>query len=445
MFQFTPEITLTQPWSKRYELLRLSLYALFFLGALAFAFRVFFPSRTFLFLFTGPDQNRSSIVNMRDGQDTAINNGAIKNGPLQFDVFWDEGSTVATVTFFPQSNSAPLDHSLVSVRKTYKAFIYPLSNQAAPLPEGTLLKNNQAFFIVSDGRLRKFLSSTLAESMGFNLNTFAEATDQELLLNEAGENITSATAYPNGTVFVIEGRYYRLDNQTLHQFISDKVFLASYQSAQAVPRPTSFLTQYPLSKEQFGFPSGTLLSFGISAFVVVDDQIRPFNNPRTFLAFGYDWSDIVPASEDEIGLLERAKTFDVNQPHPNGTVFASKENGTYYLILNGERREIQGAIARAVYVKHNPIIVSEESLKIKSICELSARGIFSPRYECQLPIEILNALPGNNYQFEVAVPNGAALNSTSVVFSRAINKENLKLSLLNIKAKILLNYHYAAQ
>jgi len=63
--------------------------------------------------------------------------------------------------------------------------------------DGTLLKNSDDYYLVSDGKLRKFKDGHMLSVLGFSSDSFQEITTNELDYNEQGDNISDIANYPN--------------------------------------------------------------------------------------------------------------------------------------------------------------------------------------------------------------------------------------------------------
>ena len=436
-FDFTKNIELEPRWQKRYLYLRLGLYLIFIAAGIYMTYVLLFPSQIFAFDFSDPTSNNNTISNVSENANL-----------LTFDVFSAENFSSAGVTLYPDTKTNPIDfrQDVIDVRKTYKAFSYPLSVQPASFPEGSLLQNGGNYFIISDGTLRKFSSFAVAQALGYTSRSFTDVTADELAYNQKGANIITSATYPDGALFLIAGNYYQLQNSnTLVPFLSTDAFKSHYVRYQAITKDGSFLSKYQVSQNQIGFADGTLLSFGGTVFIVSDNTIQAFDNPTTFVALGYDWNDIKPASEDEISFYQYQHTplFTMSEAHPDGTIFST--DGKYYLIEKGQKEEINGADILKIYTRASaPIAIGNDSLKFQSVCS-PQKGLwpFSSTYQCNLSIDNLATLPGNDYQFEVKGTVGNSLEKIKVNFKREINRSNLRGSLSNIWHNILSNFGHA--
>lgn len=433
-FDLTKNIELEAPWQKRYGIARLILLAVFIIAGIYFFYRVFFPTRDYFVNFSNPGDKENNLDIGGAQPDKIVLNAY---SPEKF----------SDIKIWVSSKKGSLDSSgnIVMIRKTYQSFAYPQALAPASFPEGSLEKNNSYYYIVSDGKLRRFQSLAVAEFMGYKKDSFEEATAEELNFNERGNNIISTENLPDGSLFLADETYYQMKNQMLHPFVSEKAYLSRYEKNQVLEKKKGFLKNYAISEDVIGFADGTLLSFDIGVFVVVSGKVVPFNNPEAFLSFGYKWEDIISANEEEIGLYERDRLFSIGRPHPDGTVFFAEDSGKYYLINGGQKYEIKGAEILRKYLKKNPVTVQEKSLEFQNYCQLKSIVWPLNSSACQASIKNLEAIFGNNYQLEMQKSSESSFADTRVKFFRNLNWENMRDVLAEIKRKLLINYGYPVE
>lgn len=431
-FDLTKNIQLEPPCQKIYFWARIAAYALFLGGIFGLAHLVLFPSQSFSYDASAANPRINTIYSVSSDK------------AASFDIFSAENFSNARIKIIFEASLPKNQQERLSVSRTYEAFTYPQAGTLAGFPEGCLVKNSGRYFLVSDGMLRKFSSFKLAEALGYDEESFFEASQEELNYNPKGSDISDSRNYPDGALLAADGTYYQVADQNLKPFVSEKAYLTHYGKAQAVSASKDFISNYAVSNEQIGFASGTLLSFDNAIFVVSGNNIFAIDNPATFISLGYDWDSVIPASGDEIGIYERTnQLFTISQPHPDGTIFFDKDSGKYYLIANGSKQEIRGSAVIKAYLNRSPIAASGRSLMDEQSCELKKTAGSDNSYECSVPVIKLINLSGNAYEFKISgMPAGNVL-KIDAVFSREINWSNMRDSLSSIKNKILLNYGYA--
>jgi len=222
--------------------------------------------------------------------------------------------------------------------------------------------------------------------------------------------------------------------------VSEKAFLTQYNAKQAIEKDKDFLDNYEVSEELIGFADGTLISYGISAFIVSRGKIHPINNTVTFESMGFGWENVIPVDGEEIGIYEKTKLFDIDQPHPDGTIFADQETGRTYLIENGTRRIFATRKVIDSYLQKDPILADEKGLQKEELCIMRKNFGFAKKYSCTLQLDGVSDFHGNDYQFKLASDSDVQFSEIKVIFKKNFNSKNLRFSLGDIKNKIKLNY-----
>ncbi|MFZ2976098.1 MAG: hypothetical protein WA055_05735 [Candidatus Moraniibacteriota bacterium] len=435
MFNPTKNIALEPTWQKIYYVGRILVFICFFLIILYFTKNTFFPSEKFALNF-----NNQKIEESLLGFEDASSSEKI------FSAYSKDNFSFANFKITAQKNQPDLTNEEVLLRKTYSAFAYPLSDQLAIFPDRTLLQNNNDFFLVSNGKMRKFSSLKILEALGYSQDNFQKITDEEISYMEKGEEITETENYPDNSLFLIDGTYFELLTGVLRPFVSERAFLSYCEKNQALLKDNNFLKKYSVDQDHpIGFSNGTLLSFDIGVFLVEEGKVVPFNNPETFLALGYNWDDIIPANEEEIGLYQRDKVFSISRPHPSGTIFQDQDSGKYYLILGKEKKEIRGENIQRIYLKRKPVLANEKSLDFNISCKLEKKLWPLNSYGCQMPTATLEKITGKDYQFKLATDSSVDISKVNIIFSREINWLNMRDIFSDIKQRLLGSYGYGEE
>lgn len=260
------------------------------------------------------------------------------------------------------------------------------------------------------------------------------------MLNEAGETIEFSSKYPNGTLFKINDEYYQVAGNILYKFISEKAFLTKYNPSQTIEKNEDFLNNFTIAEDFLGFADGALVSYGASVYAVNQGKVFPFADALTFQSMGYSWNDVIAIGADEIGFYKKGALLTISSRHPDGTIFFDEQTKKYFSVQNGAKNELAGPNIQKSYLRHSPVLASENGAKIKNDCQLKKKFGFSEKYACRIEIGNMQNLPGNDYQFELAVENESAIKEIKITFKQNINMGNLRLTLSDIKNKILLRY-----
>lgn len=440
MFDLTKEIELSPNSQKIYLSLRIFAYLLFASAGAYIFFAIFFPIRNFNFSFRTAGALKNTVLSPRDNNGKPLEKGLLpKDSFLRFDTPLDGDYAKINVTFFLEKKPPVMESGTVTVRKSFQSFFYP-EGKPMDFKEGSLVKHSGDYFIVSGGKFRKFSSTELLRAMSYNPNSFIEITAEELALNEMGDEIEISSKYPNSTLFKIDDGYYQVAGNTLYKFVSEKAFLTKYDTGQTIEKNEDFLKDFTLAENFFGFADGTLLSYGQSAYIVSQGKILPIAYEYDFRSMGYNWNDVIAANAEEIGVYKKGALFTLSSLHPDGTIFSDPETGKYFYLQNGKKRELRGAAIQKSYLRRTPILAEEKALTIKKDCELEKKISLSEKYSCQIPIKDMQALLGNDYQFELAADDEIQIKEIKITFEQNTTWSNLRLAASEIKNKILLNY-----
>ena len=223
MLNFTKNIILEPTWQKIYSVGRVLILLGFLSSTLYFLKNTFFPLEKFVLNL----KNQKVAENLLGYEDVSLSEKI-------FSAYSKDNFSLANFRITTAKNQPDLTSKTISLRKTYSAFAYPLSEKKAIFPDRTLLKNSDQFFLVSNGKLRKFSSRKIFESLGYLENNFQEATNEEIGSMEKGEEIIETQNYPDNSLFLINDTYYEFFNNTLRPFASVKTFLSHCEKNQAI-------------------------------------------------------------------------------------------------------------------------------------------------------------------------------------------------------------------
>lgn len=440
MIDLTKEIKLEGKWKKRYQLSRLAVFLIFFSVGIYVLYRILFPSANFVFSFNTPNSSKNTIYMPRNSSGLPYQNGNInKDEKIKFDTGVVGNFSNSKITLILNRSGSEKITGQIIAKKSFQAFFYP-SGDPMPFKDGALLKSGLDFYIVSAGKLRKFDSENVVSKLGYSRKAFLDVLPEELTLNKSGYGISNTEQYPQDTVFKIGDDYFQQKDGFLSAFVSEKAFLTKYPSEYAIEKENAYLNDKSVSEDYIGFEDGTLLSFDGSVYVVSQNKAFPIYDPTTFTSMGFVWNEIIAANSEEIGIYDKQKIFTVNQPHPDGTVFKSIESGKYFYIKDKQKRELTTPNVLKTYSKLTPVMASEKSLESYQFCDI--RPIFSLMgiYSCDISLEKIGQLPGNDFQFEATVNSDIEANTLSVNFHQVINPLNMKTSLSLLKKRVLENY-----
>ncbi len=438
-FDLTKEIKLDEKNYSRYRRLQAFFYAFCFAATLYVAYFVFFPTQTFNFSFTMLTSNKGNALNPRDALGVPITDGKFSVGRKDyFDASLVGSFSNIKLSFTPKNNSLSPENSHIDLRKSYRAFLYP-EGQSIGFKDGTLLKNNNTFYVISDGKLRKFGSPAIITALGFPEDAFISASDVDLRYNPLGEEITDTKNYPADSLFKINEAYYLLDaTGMLEKFISTGAFHSQYAENLAISKPADFLKNYPLAENPIGFADGSIISYGSSAYIVSKNKIYPIGDPDIFTNQGYNWNDVITISGDEFSLYAKEKLFTLTSIHPDGTIFFTPDSNKWYQIENGGKHELPTDTIAHSWLKKNPITVLGKSLEVLGGCDLK-KELFG-NYSCLIPLDDTQDSAGKYYEFTFAPKNNLKIDNLNLLYEKNMTMQNLKLAVRSMILRIKAHY-----
>lgn len=445
-FDFTQEILLEKKHYKIYRFFQGFLYLAAFVFGLYLIFSLLFPTGYFTFSFVNFNSTKNTLADPRNENGETLERGKIKaDETMVADASIAGNYSKAIISFTLSKKSGKMDNGKVEVKKSYRAFLFP-EGDGIGFQDGSLLKNGDNFYIISEGKSRKFSAKggneNLAMIMGFNKDAFIEISNDDLAYNPAGDIISEKENYPENTLFKIKDDFYRLSGEKLEKFISANAFLSRFNENQAVIKDENFLQKFEVSENLLGFAEGSLIAYGESAFIVNGEEILPIGDPSIFEASGFFWNDITNVSGDEISMYLKGKIFALDSVHPNGTVFFSKDSGKFYIIMDGMKHLLSGEKAAVSWNKRAPILVSEKSLNVLDSCHFQKKS-FNLRNTsciCEIPIENMANLLGKDYEFRLSFENEIEIDRMDVSFKKTVSKADLWQSVFNLLGKIKGNY-----
>jgi hypothetical protein len=436
----TPQIILDEKQKKIYFWLRILLYTSALLVTFYLAFLLAFPTRIFSFSFLNPNSSKNTVTDLKDFRGDFINMGNFKSGEDNyFYVSFLGPFSRATVEFSLNKRLNFSNLGEISIRKGYKAFFYP-EGEKMGFKDGSLLKNNSRYFIISQGAIREFENLNSIKLLGFNPQNFWEVSEEELSANLPGAKITLKDGYPDGTLFQIQDNFYLKKDSQLQKFSSQAAFLSQYPPSWMLEKDETFLKSFVIGEEIIGFANGSLVAYGDAVSIVSGKNIFPIDNFTTFEILGYSWDDLIPAGGDEISLYEKQKLINLSSLHPAGTIFYTPDEDKYYLIQDGQKRLLPSKKIADSWLKKSPILADSQSLKVQSQCALNQQSWLFKQYLCQADISALQNLKGKDYEFRLTSQENFRANDLVMSLRKDYSWNNLNKNLREIFSSIKKNY-----
>lgn len=440
MLDFTKEIKLDAQSYKLYRKLQLALYLIIFFLLLYLSYLIIFPHKYFSFSFLNPASDKNTMdVPLIDNAPYQKKAVLLPDGLLTFNtsIIGDYSNVKIKITLDNDSSASALEN--ISIRRSYQAF---MQNEGEPIgfKEGSLLKNNSNFYIISDGKIRKFLNFQILSDFGYQAENFTEVSGDELNYNARGETIDQNNDFPNGTLFKIEENYYILENKKLKKFVSSQAYLSQYEDSKTLKKGADFLNKYTAAEELAGFSDGTLASNGESVYILSEKEFLPIDSVQTFESKGYDWANVTAIGGDELAIYKKGKLFNIKSAHPNGTIFKTVEDSAYYMIENGQKHLLPSQNITFSWTKKGFLPASQKALEIYAECFFEKSFLSAKKYSCEIPLDKFQSFLGSDYGFNLASKNKIGFESLEADYRKNINKNNLKNFLLTIFNSIKIKY-----
>lgn len=438
MLDLTKEIQLNPEFQKKYTLWRILLYFVFVLVTLFVGYRILFPIVPLDFDMNSPNANKNTLVSPHLEQTKQFPSKGIIGVDEKF-VF--NANPIgqfsnATIQFDLGKNPSAIDGSTVEIQKSFIAFFYPTGNPVG-FPDGNLLTTKDGdYYIVSDGKLRKFADTKTILELGYPKSAFVSVSPTDLAYNEKGDEITDQENHPNNTIFAIEDTYYELKDGQLFPFVSSRALSSRLDPICAIAKSVDFFAKYPSSETYLGFANGTLASSADSVYILSDGKSFPVETADTFNAMGFDWNSVIPITQDELGVYEKQKQFTHDQPHPNGVTFFDQKTNESFMIENGLKRMIPSEAIVQAYSKQKPVLTDSETLLKKTSCQLEKNFWGKNIFQCSVKLDEFSNLIGNSFRISLTFPVKTNLKSIRATFSTPLSTQSLKNSLSKIKERI---------
>ena len=364
-----------------YRKLRITLWIVLALAGTAITYRFLFPTILTSFDFRNPKSSRNQIFDPRSETGTLRTNGKLETGGTLIANTSPLGDfSRLSIGIDLEKRSESPSRIAVSVRKNYRAFLYPVGEAIADFPAAELYRANSIPYLLRDGRL--------------------------------------------------------------HPFVSEAALLSRYPADMVREVSDEFLARYPISTDFVGFRVGSLISFADGVYIVTSEtEIRPIGSAEIFLALGFDFADVVPVSEEDLGIYKRGRIFLMGAPHPDGTLFEDHESHQLYLIENGLRRPIApGRYHDFLRERMHPILAAGSNDQQLAECDAMA-GLLPRALGCDIDLEGLAGSIGPDYEVRLSMNDvDIDIASLSLAFGTRLDVANAETLAAKVKARILTRF-----
>ncbi|PID51859.1 MAG: hypothetical protein CR972_04960 [Candidatus Moraniibacteriota bacterium] len=258
MLDLTPHVKLNRKQNYVYIFLRLFLVFLFIFLIYILAKNFIFPTKTFYF----NNAVRSLANTISQPYET-------KDG-TSFHIATEGEFDQISISMTLQKNTPTLPtHTTSSIKKSYLAFLAPISTQ-------------------------KYTNHIVK-------------------------------AFVNDDVFYIE------KNAIIHPLISKNAF-DSYLFKRA-PDETVIdaITNDTISKDVIAFAPATLISSKEGVFVTDGTDMHPVQDERTFKVLGYNFDNVIKTNSEERSYYKKSKMLSISSTHPFGTIFYTNDSNRAFI------------------------------------------------------------------------------------------------------------------
>ncbi|MFZ1626939.1 MAG: hypothetical protein WAT81_04010 [Candidatus Moraniibacteriota bacterium] len=366
-----------------YAKLRMTLGIILLFISIGIAYVFLFPTIVTSFDFRNPKSSKNQIFTPRSENGDARTNGKLEtNGTFIANTSPLGDFSRLTVGIDLEKRSESPSHIAVTVRKNYNAFLYPIGDPV--------------------------------------------------------------TEFPSDDVFRIGDTYYALREKILYPFVSEAAFLSRFPKERAIvfDASSSMLKHFSISEEWIGFRIGSLVSFADGIYIVTSEtDIRPIGSAEIFLALGFHFEDVIPVSEEDLGIYKRGRIFLMGATHPDGTLFEDRSSGTLYLIDRLARRPVQNTEYREFLLsKVHPILADEPSPATTGHCSAVA-GLVPRVFDCDINLTAVASTLGADYEIRLTDNDvDVDIATLSLAFGTRLDIANAKVLVAKVKERILARF-----
>jgi hypothetical protein len=373
-----PLFPIPETLRSRYTKLRIVLWLLIVSSGGALLFSFLFPTIDTTFDFRNPRSSKNTITDPRSPEGAPRLNGKVEaSGTLIAHTSVLGDFSRGTVSLRLEKQSAVPEYLAISLRRTYRAALFPIGPALDRLP--------------------------------------------------ASEDIVRSGS-----------EYYLVQNGAFHRFVSEAAFRSRFPESAAREAGPDELNRLPLAEDFVGFRVGSLLSFADGVFVVTSEtEIRPIGSAEIFLALGYRFEDVLPVSEEDIGIYERGRIFLLGLPHPDGTLLLDTDTDVLYVVEGNQRRPVSHAdVRRFLEARQTPITFSSSEAERTSACTAHS-GWRSRLLSCSLSLDDLRSISAPDYELTLSSPTAIDINTLSLSLETRPDERNMRVLLAKVKQRIL--------
>ncbi len=436
MTNISERSSLSKTATQWYWVFRVVLFA-FFVGLIGWVLiKTIFPNGGGYFDFKSYGSGKNTLADPRYDNGDPVERGVIKKGgTMTVNASASGGFSKAQIDF-DGTFSSQRELGVVTITQAYRAYFYPLGDPVVCPREGTLISLNGKYGIVSQKKIRYFLSQDDIAQRGYRVEQFQVFSPEGIRQCPLGEGITKTDQVVLGMIVRTDDGFFQFTGSEWNSFVSEAAFHSRYRDEDASTVSPETFAQYPVSETRIGYLDGTVVSYGESVYVVEGDTLRPVDSPDTFLAKGYIWEEVVPLNGEEFGIYTRGKLYTKREPHPSGTVFLEQDTNNMYLVEGRKRREVTSLELRTQFSSIRAIPASAVEL---GSCSVRSGWLGQI---CNVDWSKRRSGVGAEYQLVYVSGADVQLNSMEVTFFREKNARNWWLFVADTMSKLRSRYPF---
>jgi len=242
--------------------------------------------------------------------------------------FWPDGSLLKSAL---KNTVYLVQHGMKRPFASFNAFISRFDpknimtvgqNEIDNLPEGPIIKFSQysllqnpdkEIFLLVDDTLRKFSSSEVFRTLGFNPEELIEVSDEDLTGILRGEELTLKNSYPTGALIQDSktGGIYFVQNGVKNPIFAKEIMAVNFPKRVVLKANNKELAQYP-EGQPIKFKDGALIKAknDDKVYVISSGQAWHIKDEAAFVSRGYKWQNIIEVSDKAMALHQLAESLD---------------------------------------------------------------------------------------------------------------------------------------
>lgn len=201
--------------------------------------------------------------------------------------------------------------------------------------DGSLLSNNGAVYVISDGARRPIESASTFLQKGYKWSNVIAVSDDELAPHPQGSMLTAGDKHPNGSLLLRPGgEVYTIKNGQRKYIPSPLIFEARYRWDSLIAVSEDYLNTYPRGENEF-YPDGLLISSATGVYMMQSNVRQPITSPEVFESYGLNWGQVRRATDFELSIIPVSGAFNTVKTYREGSLIGARSGAIYRVASNG--------------------------------------------------------------------------------------------------------------